>query len=101
MTAAPPRGAGRPGPGARLAIGAIGAYQRWLSPLLGARCRFLPSCSAYAREAIERFGLLRGGWLGLRRILRCHPFCAGGRDPLPEQFSWRGGARRHRGGPVL
>lgn len=89
MTCPAPGGAHRQGPGARLALALIGFYQRWISPMLGMRCRYLPTCSAYAREAIERFGLLRGGWLGLGRILRCHPFCAGGLDPVPEHFSWR------------
>lgn len=86
----PSEGSGSaPGPGSRLALRLIRTYQRFISPLLGARCRFLPTCSAYTREAIERFGLVRGGWLGARRILRCHPFCHGGYDPVPEQFSWR------------
>ena len=64
--------------------GVIAGYQRFLSPLLGPRCRFHPSCSEYGREAIRRFGAARGGWLALRRILRCQPFCAGGYDPVPE-----------------
>lgn len=81
----------RPGIGARLLLALIGFYQRGVSPFLGPRCRFHPTCSAYAREAIARFGAGRGGWLALCRILRCHPFCAGGHDPVPERFSWLGG----------
>ena len=63
----------------------IRAYQLSLSPLLGARCRFYPSCSHYALEAIERHGVWRGGWLSVRRVARCHPFCPGGVDPVPPQ----------------
>jgi putative membrane protein insertion efficiency factor len=59
------------------------AYKRCLSPLLPAACRFYPTCSEYCREAIERHGALRGGWLGLKRILRCHPLAKGGHDPVP------------------
>ncbi|MCT0248255.1 membrane protein insertion efficiency factor YidD [Synechococcus sp. CS-205] len=62
----------------------IAAYRRWLSPLLGPRCRFIPSCSAYGLEAIQRHGPWRGGWLTLRRLLRCHPFTPCGCDPVPE-----------------
>lgn len=60
-------------------------YRLLLSPLLGPRCRFYPSCSVYAMTAIERFGVGRGGWLALRRVCRCHPFCDGGCDPVPEK----------------
>jgi len=67
-----------------LATSLIRLYQLALSPLLGANCRFYPSCSSYAREAIGRFGCLRGGWLSLKRIGRCHPWHAGGVDLVPE-----------------
>lgn len=63
----------------------IRAYQLILSPLLGPRCRFYPSCSCYTHTAIERHGVARGTWLGIRRILRCHPFAAGGYDPVPDE----------------
>ena len=61
----------------------IRSYQVLISPYLGDHCRFTPSCSAYAMEAIEKHGALRGGWLAIRRIGRCHPFCDGGYDPVP------------------
>jgi putative membrane protein insertion efficiency factor len=63
----------------------IRAYQLGLSPLLGANCRFYPSCSQYALEAVGTHGSLRGGWLSVRRLARCHPFHAGGYDPVPCQ----------------
>src|SRR4051812_46629666 len=74
------------GPGHLLAavlLGIIAVYQRWLSPLLGPNCRFHPTCSSYAREAIVRHGPLRGTAYALGRIARCHPFCDGGHDPVP------------------
>ena len=61
----------------------IRIYQWTVSPLLGPRCRFHPSCSNYALEAIARFGILRGGWLTLKRLGRCHPWHPGGFDPVP------------------
>jgi putative membrane protein insertion efficiency factor len=60
----------------------LGFYKAVISPLLPPACRYVPTCSEYAREAIERYGALRGGWMGLRRLLRCHPFHAGGYDPV-------------------
>lgn len=65
-----------------LALGLIRLYQRWISPLLGPRCRFYPSCSAYAAEAIARYGFWRGSWLSARRLVRCHPWHPGGYDPV-------------------
>jgi putative membrane protein insertion efficiency factor len=61
-------------------------YKLAISPLLGQRCRFYPSCSEYTMQAIDRFGVVRGGWLGAKRIGRCHPLNPGGLDPVPE--SW-------------
>ena len=61
----------------------VGAYRRGISPLLGQRCRFAPSCSAYAQEALVVHGAGRGSWLTLRRLARCHPFHPGGHDPVP------------------
>jgi uncharacterized protein len=66
-------------------MGIIRLYQLTLSPLLGPRCRFYPSCSCYAHAAIERHGAWRGAWLGLTRLLRCHPFAPGGYDPVPDK----------------
>jgi uncharacterized protein len=65
----------------------IRAYQLCLSPLLGPRCRFYPSCSQYALEAVRAHGSLRGSWLSLRRLSRCHPWHAGGYDPVPVHVS--------------
>jgi len=68
----------------RLAIFLLRGYQYLISPLLGPRCRFHPSCSHYAIEALQQHGLLRGLWLTLRRLLRCHPWHPGGHDPVPS-----------------
>lgn len=61
----------------------VRAYQMFLGPLLPAACRYYPTCSSYAIEALERHGAIRGSWLAARRIARCHPFRAGGYDPVP------------------
>lgn len=66
----------------RLMLALIGAYQRWLSPLLPPSCRFHPTCSEYTRQAVLRYGAARGLWMGLKRITRCQPLCAGGFDPV-------------------
>jgi putative membrane protein insertion efficiency factor len=63
----------------------VRAYRLILSPWVGMHCRYQPTCSAYALEALERHGALRGGWLALRRIGRCHPWGASGHDPVPER----------------
>jgi len=65
------------------------AYRLVVSPLYGQVCRYHPSCSAYALDSVTRFGALRGCWLAARRIGRCHPWAAGGYDPVPDLFSWR------------
>ncbi len=68
----------------RVLILLIRGYRYLLSPYLGSSCRYHPTCSAYAMEALARHGAWRGGWLALRRILRCHPWHEGGVDPVPE-----------------
>jgi putative membrane protein insertion efficiency factor len=67
---------------ARLLIWLIRGYQKWLSPALPPACRYQPTCSVYTLEAIEMFGALRGSWMGLKRIARCHPWSKGGYDPV-------------------
>jgi putative membrane protein insertion efficiency factor len=69
----------------RLAMVTIRVYQLAISPLLGPCCRFHPSCSRYMYTAIQRFGVFRGMWLGMKRVGRCHPFHEGGYDPVPEK----------------
>lgn len=64
----------------------IRLYQLTLSPILPPACRFTPTCSRYAYEALNRFGFFKGGWLAVKRISRCHPFHPGGYDPVPEEF---------------
>ncbi len=78
-------------------VGLIHFYQRWISPMLGPRCRFYPSCSVYAATAIERHGLARGSWLAVRRIARCHPFHPGGVDHVPPVT---GGGRARQPRPL-
>jgi putative membrane protein insertion efficiency factor len=67
----------------KIVCSVISLYQLMISPLLGNRCRFHPTCSEYAKEAIALHGMLRGGWLGVRRLARCHPWHDGGFDPVP------------------
>ncbi|MFL2499971.1 MAG: membrane protein insertion efficiency factor YidD [Porticoccaceae bacterium] len=69
----------------RLLIGIIKGYQFLLSPLIGQNCRFHPTCSHYAIEAINEHGVLKGGYLSVRRIIKCHPFNEGGHDPVPTK----------------
>jgi uncharacterized protein len=73
----------KPSAAARLLAVAVVGYQRFVSPLLGPHCRFYPSCSAYALEAVRVHGAARGSWLAVRRLSRCHPFHPGGLDPVP------------------
>ena len=67
-----------------VALKVIHFYQRFISPLFPPTCRFEPSCSQYSYEAIARYGIVRGGWLAVKRICRCHPFNPGGYDPVPN-----------------
>lgn len=84
----------------RVLLAPIAAYQRWLSPAMPRRCRYEPTCSAYAAHSIRRFGALRGSLLAIWRLLRCNPFSHGGFDPVPDRFTLRVGpvdpAEHHR-----
>ena len=73
----------------RLFVLPIRAYQRWISPLTPPSCRFEPSCSEYGAQAVLAHGLVKGTLLGVWRILRCPPFCAGGFDPVPARGRWK------------
>jgi putative membrane protein insertion efficiency factor len=79
----------RPTLAQRAVLALLRGYRAVLSPLLGQRCRFHPSCSHYAGEAVSRFGVARGGVLALFRVLRCQPLCEGGIDPVPQVFPAR------------
>lgn len=84
------------------ALRLIRAYQFLIAPLMPPVCRFQPTCSHYTAEAIARYGVVRGGWLGVRRLARCQPFCQGGYDPVPDlpgRHAARG-ASRAKGGSV-
>ncbi len=86
---------GKPGesrslsPAGWLLVGLLTGYRQFVSPLLGPRCRFYPSCSAYALQAVQLHGAMRGSWLAIRRLSRCHPFHAGGIDLVPGSVGRR------------
>ncbi len=91
-TERPPTARRRPSPAALprlLGIGLIRLYRLTLSPLLGRQCRYLPTCSSYTEEAVARYGLWAGSWIGLARLQRCGPFGASGFDPVPEALPQR------------
>lgn len=79
----------RRSPLAWLFVGLLRFYRTWISPAFPPSCRFEPSCSAYALESVTRFGAVRGAYLAVRRLLRCHPWHRGGADPVPETFTLR------------
>jgi putative membrane protein insertion efficiency factor len=83
-----------------LLIGLLRAYRLLISPLYGQVCRYHPSCSAYALEAVQRHGALRGTWLAVRRLGRCHPWAAGGYDPVPPSSSVPTSSRSCAGNPI-
>ena len=79
-----------------LALWILATYKRWISPSLPPSCRYVPTCSEYAMEAVERFGVLRGGLLTAWRLLRCHPFVKGGYDPVVKTRTHSGETRAFR-----
>jgi len=79
----------RPNPASAVALGLIKAYQYGIRPMLGQRCRFFPSCSEYTAEAIGAYGVIHGAALGAKRLAKCHPWHAGGYDPVPEKSAAR------------
>lgn len=84
----------RPSAAARVIVVLLAGYRRFISPLFPPRCRFYPSCSAYAVEAVQVHGALRGSWLAVARLGRCHPFHAGGIDQVPPRAAGRAGGPR-------
>ena len=78
----------------RAVLALLRGYKRWISPHLGNNCRFVPTCSEYAMQAVEIHGVLKGGLLSLWRILRCNPLGKYGYDPVPEKGGWRSDERR-------
>ena len=77
----------------KLVLALLRGYKKYISPSLGNNCRFLPTCSEYAMEAVERHGILKGGLLSIWRILRCNPFGRRGYDPVPDKGRWRSDER--------
>ncbi|HEY7143916.1 MAG TPA: membrane protein insertion efficiency factor YidD [Streptosporangiaceae bacterium] len=84
----------RPSAAARVLLVLLAGYRRLISPMLAPRCRFYPSCSAYAAEAVRVHGALRGSWLAVARLARCHPFHPGGIDPVPPRSGAAAAGRR-------
>lgn len=80
----------------KLLLRLLKGYKRHISPALPPACRFMPTCSEYAVEAVERYGALRGGWLAARRVLRCNPLFPGGYDPVPELRPRRRGLKKEK-----
>jgi putative membrane protein insertion efficiency factor len=83
-----------------LALFLLGTYKRWISPAFPPACRFVPTCSEYAMEAVERYGVARGGAMAAWRVLRCHPFANGGLDPLEKRGALRTAIAQPLKGPL-